>query len=255
VQPADVADWQRRCLASGAYDGARAYWRERLAGMAARPELPHDGPRHDHAGAWIQRELGAPVTSSLRELARATGSTLFVVLLAALAQLTAELTGDGDVMLGTLVAGRDRPEVRPLIGLFLNTLPLRVQLDGSAGFDAALASARDATLGALAHAQLPFERVVADLRPPRQPRRNPIFDVVLNYLPPVPAGMLGDLTVDALEPGPVVSAPFDVMWRVVERGSSLQIRVEYRRGRFAPDRIRAWLDRYLDLLARGAGAH
>lgn len=253
VQPADVADWQRRCIASGAYDGARAYWREQLAGMAARPELPHDGSRHDHAGAWMQGELGTPVASALRALARAEGSTLFVVLLAALARLVAELTGDNDVTLGTLVAGRDRPEVRPLVGLFLNSLPLRVRLDGSAGFHAALASARDATRGALAHAELPFERIVADLNPPRQPRRNPIFDVALNYLPPAPTGTLGDLAVDALEPGPEVGAPFEVMWRVVELDSRLQIRVEYRRGRFAPERIRGWLDRYLDLLTRSAG--
>jgi len=254
VQPVDVADWQRRCIASGAYDGARAYWRERLADVAARPELPHDGPRHDHVGAWVEGELAAPVTSALRALARAEGSTLFMVLLAALARLVAELTGEDDVTLGTLVAGRDRAEVRPLIGLFLNALPLRVRADRSAGFRGALANARDATLGALAHAELPFERIVADLNPPRHPRRNPIFDVVLNYLPPAPTRTLGDLAVEALEPSPEVSAPFDLMWRIVEHDSLLQIRLEYRQGRFAPARICAWLDRYLDLVARSAGA-
>lgn len=254
VQPADVAAWQRRGIASGAYDGARAYWRERLAGVAARPELPHDGPRHDHAGAWLQRELGAAVTQALRARARAEGSTLFMILLAALARLVAELTGEDDVVLGTLVAGRDRPEVRPLIGLFLNALPLRVLADRAAGFREVLANARDATLGALAHAEVPFERIVADANPPRHPRRNPIFDVVLNYLPPEPAPALGDLAVEVLDPSALVGAAFDLMWRVVERDGVLRIRVEYRRGRFAPDRIGAWLDRLVDLLARGAGA-
>lgn len=253
VQPADVAAWQRRCIARGAYDAAAAYWRARLAGVGARPELPHDGPRQDRGGAWVEAALGGARTAALHELACAEGSTLFTVLLAALAQLVAELTGEDEVTLGTLVAGRDRPELRPLIGLFLNTLPLRVRTDRAAGFHAVLASARDVTRGALAHAELPFERIVADLNPPRQLRRNPIFDVALNYLPPGTARQLGDLAVDTLEPGPDVDAPFDVMWRVVERDRVLRIRVEYRRGRFAPERIRAWLDRYLDLLARGAG--
>jgi len=254
VQAVDVADWQRRCFASGAYDGARAYWREHLAGAAARPELPHDGPRRDPVGAWIAGQLEDAVVARLATRARAGESTMFVVLLAALAQLVAELTGEDDVTLGTLVAGRDRPEVRPLIGLFLNTLPLRVRLDRRAGFAAAFASARAATHGALAHAELPFERIVAEANPARQSRRNPLFDVVLNYLPPEPPATLGDLAVAALAPGPEVAAPFDVMWRVAERGARLQIRVEYRRGRFAPARIRGWLARYLDLLADVADA-
>ena len=254
VQAADVADWQRRCVASGAYDGARAYWREQLAGAAARPELPHDGPRRDPVGAWIEGEAGEALVSRLAVRARAGETTLFVVLLAALAQLVAELTGEDDVTLGTLVAGRDRPEVRPLIGLFLNTLPLRVRLDRGAGFAAAFASARDATRGALAHADLPFERIVAEANPARQARRNPLFDAVLNYLPPEAPASLGDIAVKSLAPCPEVAAPFDVMWRIAERGDGLQIRIEYRRGRFAPDRIRGWLERYLELLARAADA-
>lgn len=254
VQPADVADWQRRCLESGAYDGARAYWREQLAGAAARAELPHDGLRRDPVGVSIEGELNDVLVSRLRARARDGETTLFVVLLAALAQLVAELTGDDDVMLGTLVAGRDRPEVRPLIGLFLNTLPLRVRLDRDAGFAAAFASARDTTRGALAHAELPFERIVAEANPARQARRNPLFDVVLNYLPPDPPATLGELAVEPLPPGPDVAAPFDVMWRVSERADGLQIRIEYRRDRFASERIRDWLARYLELLACAADA-
>jgi amino acid adenylation domain-containing protein len=254
VQPAAVAEWQRRCLASGAYDGARAYWRARLAGLGARRELPHDGPRHEHAGAWRQAVVDRAVTSALRELARAEGGTLFVVLVAALACVVAELTGDRDVTIGALVAGRDRPELRPLIGLFLNTLPLRVQVERAGGLRAALASAREATLGALAHAELPFERIVADLNPPRQAARNPLFDVALNYQPPAALATLGDLALTVLDPEPEIAAPFDAMWRVVERDGELQIRVEYRRARFAAGRIAAWLARFVELLARGAAA-
>lgn len=253
VQPADAADWQRRCLASGAYDGARAYWREQLAGAPAPPELPHDGPRGDTAGAWQHGELAGAAVARLRDIARAAGTTLFAVLVAALAQLTAELTGADDVTIGALAAGRDRPALRPLIGLFLNTLPLRVRLGRSHGFAAAIASARGAVHGALAHAELPFERIVADANPPRQLRRNPLFDIALNYLPATATGPLGDLAVEPVAPGPDVAAPFDAMWRVIERGDRLEIRVEYRRARFSPQRIRDWLDRYLALLAGAAG--
>jgi non-ribosomal peptide synthetase component F len=121
-----------------------------------------------------------------------------------------------------------------------------------AGFAAAFASARDAVRGALAHADLPFERIVAEVNPARQPRRAPLFDAVLKYLPPEPPATLGDLTVAPVAPGPEVAAPFDAMWRVAARGRGLQIRIEYRRGRFAPERIRGWLARYLELLARAA---
>jgi hypothetical protein len=252
VQPADVADWQRRCIADGAYDRARGYWRDRLAGAAARPELPHDGPRDSAVGAWIHGELAAPQLAALRELARSEGCTLFMVLGAALAELVAEWTGEHDVTIGTLSAGRDRPELRPLIGLFLNALPLRIRVDRAAGLRGTLASARDTTLGALAHAELPFERIVAELNPPRQPRRNPLFDVVLNDLPPASVRTLGDLEATALDPGPEVSAPFDVMWRVVADEPSLKLRIEYRRGRFAEPRVRRWLARYLELLASAA---
>jgi non-ribosomal peptide synthetase component F len=162
------------------------------------------------------------------------------------------LTGERDVTLGTLAAGRDRPELVPLIGLFLNALPLRIRVDRAAGLRGTLASARDATLGALAHAELPFERIVAETNPPRQPRRNPLFDVVLNDLPPASVRALGDLEVAATGPGPEVGAPFDVMWRVVADDDRLVLRVEYRRGRFAEPRIREWLARYLDRLARAA---
>ena len=175
-----------------------------------------------------------------------------MVLLGALELLVAELTGDDDVTIGTLVAGRDHPLVRPLIGVFLNTLPLRVNVAGATRVRDVLPRARDATRAALAHGELPFERIVAEARPPRTPRRHPLFDVVLNYVPPGPPPQIGDLTLAFLDPPAAISVPFDVMWRVVERRDSLQLRVEYRRGRFAAERVQAWLDRYLELLTGDA---
>jgi hypothetical protein len=78
---------------------------------------------------------------------------------------------------------------------------------------------------------------------------NPLFDVALNYLPPGLPHQIGDLRVTLLDPATAISAPFDVMWRVLERGDALRLRVEYRRGRFAAQRVQSWLDRYLALLS------
>ena len=250
VQPADVAVWQRRGFESGAFDRARAYWRERLT-RAPAAELPWDGPRGRSDGAWLTATLAPPQVAAVRALARSEGCSTFMVLLAALDLLLAELTGDDDVTIGTLVAGRDHPLVRPLLGAFLNTLPLRVNVAGATSLRDVLPRARDATRGALAHGDVPFERIVADVNPARSPRRNPLFDVALNYLPPSLPQRIGDLTVSFLEPAAAISAPFDVMWRVLERGDALQLRVEYRRGRFTAERVQAWLDRYLELLTSG----
>jgi amino acid adenylation domain-containing protein len=253
VQPADVAVWQRRSFETGAFDQARAYWRERLP-RKPPAELPSDGPHGESDGAWLTAIVPPAQLAGLRALARAESSSLFMVLLAALDLLVAELTGDPDVTIGTLVAGRDHPGIRPLVGAFLNTLPLHVNVAGATSLASVVPRARDATRGALAHGHVPFERIVADVNPVRVPRRNPLFDVALNYLPPGLPHRLGDLWVNLLDPATAISAPFDVMWRVIERGDALRLRIEYRRGRFTAQRVQSWLDRYLALLSPDAGA-
>src|SRR5262249_53539367 len=155
---------------SGAFDRARAYWRERLTREPAT-ELPSDGPRDRSDGAWLTATLPSAQTAAVRALARSEGSSMFMVLLAALDLLVAELTGDNDVTIGTLVAGRDHPLVRPLVGVFLNTLPLRVNVGGATSLRDVLPRVRDATRGALAHGDVPFDRIVADVNPVRNPRR------------------------------------------------------------------------------------
>src|SRR5207247_596891 len=106
---------------------------------------------------------------------------------------------------------------------------------------------------ALSHAAVPFERIVADVNAARRPDRNPIFDVVLNYVPRSPAWRLGDTHVQALAPPTNIPSPFDLMWRVFERRDGLQVSLEYRRGRFAEPRARGWLDRFLAILGQAAG--
>jgi amino acid adenylation domain-containing protein len=251
VQPADVAVWQRRCLEAGAFDRARAYWRACLTPRPAA-ELPSDGPRDGTDGGWVTASLTPAHTARVRALARSENSSIFMVILAALDLLVAELTGDPDVTIGTLVAGRDHPLVRPLVGAFLNTLPVRANVASACSLAEVLPRVRDATRGALAHGEVPFDRIVADVNPRRTAGRNPLFDVALNYVPPGLPHQVGALTAELVDPTAVISAPFDVMWRVLERGDALQLRVEYRRGRFTAERVQGWLDRYLELLGAGA---
>jgi non-ribosomal peptide synthetase component F len=154
------------------------------------------------------------------------------------------------VTIGALVAGRDRAEVRPLVGLFLDTVPIRVETGGATGFSDLVGRVRDAVRGALAHGAIPFERIVADVAPAREHGRNPIFDVAINYLPPAEEWKLGDLRVHNLEPPRTLPAPFDLMWRLIERAGGVQVRLEYRAGRFAPERVERWLARFLAILER-----
>ena len=247
VHVADVAVWQRRATGFGRFDDHRRYWRELLGDAAPPAELPADGPRRAEA-AWLAARIPPALAARLRKLARRESTTLFVVLLAAVDQLVAEATRDPIVTVGALVAGRDRAEVRPLVGLFLDTVPIRVETAEARGFADLVGRVRDAARGAFAHGAIPFERIVADVAPARQPGRNPIFDVAINYLPPAAEWKLGDLRVHNLEPPRTLPAPFDLMWRLIERAGGVQVRLEYRAGRFAPERVERWLARFLAIL-------
>ncbi|HVY48333.1 MAG TPA: condensation domain-containing protein, partial [Minicystis sp.] len=251
VQLADVAVWQRRASGFGAFEEERAYFRQVLGDGRSPRELPSDGPRGKHAAAWRNARVDAGLAADLRRLARAEETTLFTVILAAIARVFARVTNDPVFTTGALVAGRDRPETKHLLGLFLNTVPVRVDTAGASTFRELVRRARDAAKGAFSHGAIPFERIVADLNPPRQPGRNPIFDVAINYLPPASPFRLGDLRVSALDPPRTLPAPFDVMWRLIERGGGLSVRVEYRADRFAAARVDGWLADVLDVL-RGA---
>jgi amino acid adenylation domain-containing protein len=252
IQPADLAVWGRRAVSLGLLDQDRAYWREVLGPAPAPPDLPADGPRGrvDTAG-WMGARIPSTTLLRLRERAHAQATTLFTVLLASLGTLVAELQGEPMVTLGVLSAGREAPEAQRLIGLFLNTVPVRFVVGADLGETVRRAHA--ASMGALSHGAVPFERIVADVNAPREPGRNPIFDVALNHVPRYPDWRLGDTRVEALDPPATLPSPFDLMWRVFERRDGLQVSLEYRRGRFAERRAEAWLRRYVAILGEAAG--
>ncbi|HEU0079327.1 MAG TPA: condensation domain-containing protein, partial [Longimicrobiaceae bacterium] len=180
VQYADYAAWQREQLAGDRLGAQLAYWRERLAGARAVLDLPVDRPRPaapTHHGAVYPFELDAGTTGRLRALGRAEGATLFMVLLAAWDALLARYADAEDVVVGTSVAGRARPEVEGLVGFLVNTLALRADLSGRPSFRELLGRVRAANLRDLAHQELPFERVVEAVRPERSRSLNPLFQV------------------------------------------------------------------------------
>ena len=187
VQYADFALWQRRVLGDEADPESRlsrqlAYWRDQLAGLPGLVTLPADRPRPaeaSHRGATLTRSLDVDLHQALRALARSHGSTLFMVLQAALgAQLTRSGAGT-DIPVGAAIAGRADDALEDLVGFFINTLVLRIDTSGSPSFTGLLEQVRDTSLAAYAHQDVPFDLLVGKLNPDRSSDRHPLFQVQL----------------------------------------------------------------------------
>ncbi|HYG65291.1 MAG TPA: condensation domain-containing protein, partial [Thermoanaerobaculia bacterium] len=182
VQYADFAVWQRAWLQGNVLEAQLGYWRQRLAGAPARLILPTDRPRpvvETHRGDSRPLDLTPALARSVSALARREGATPFMVLLAAFAALLGRYSGQDDVVVGSPIAGRNRRETESLIGLFVNTLALRVELTGAPDFLGLLRQARRTALDAYAHQDVPFERLVEELVTERELGHSPLFQVML----------------------------------------------------------------------------
>ncbi|HEX7243296.1 MAG TPA: amino acid adenylation domain-containing protein, partial [Longimicrobiaceae bacterium] len=180
VQYADYAVWQREQLRGETLERQLGYWRERLADAPALLELPTDHARppvQSFRGASERMELPAALLERLRELGWREGATLYMVVLGAFQALLSRYSGSGDVVVGSPVAGRGRREVEELIGFFVNTLVLRTDLSGDPSFRELVGRVREVTLGAYEHQEVPFEKLVAELRPERSLSHAPLFQV------------------------------------------------------------------------------
>jgi amino acid adenylation domain-containing protein len=181
VQYADHAAWQRRHFQGEALDRQVAWWKERLSGAPELLEIPADHPRpavQRHLGATEPIHVAGDLLARLETLARAEGATLYMVLLAAFQSLLSRYSGSADVVVGSTIAGRTRGETEPLIGLFMNTLALRTDLSGDPSLREVLRRVREVTLGAYEHQDVPFERLVEELRPGRSLSHSPLFQVL-----------------------------------------------------------------------------
>jgi hypothetical protein len=254
---ADYAVWQRRLLGGGELTRQLAYWRGRLAGAPTVLELPADRARPaapTGRGGGVRWRLGAGPAGRLRRLCRAEGVTPFMALLAAYAALLGRYAGAAEVLVGAPVAGRSRPEFERVAGLFANTLVLRVGLGGDPSYRALLGRAREACLGALAHQEAPFERLVEELAPERGLSAHPLFQVAFslqngsrNQL------QLECLTVTPLDVG-IQTSKFDLNFDVMVGEDSVECLFVYNLDIFNEetiDRMRKHFERLLeDALAR-----
>ncbi|HEY0018768.1 MAG TPA: amino acid adenylation domain-containing protein, partial [Longimicrobium sp.] len=179
---ADYAAWQHGWLRGEVLQTQLAWWKSRLQGAPAVLELPTDRPRPAVAsprGAAEPVALPPELTAALRALARREGATLFMTLLAAWQALLSKYSGQEDVVVGAPVAGRTHPGVEGVVGCFVNTLALRGDLSGDPTFRALLGRVRETLLGAYAHQDLPFEKLVEELAPERSLRHTPLFQATL----------------------------------------------------------------------------
>ena len=184
AQYASYAAEQRARFAGGSLDPQLSYWRERLRDLPRTTEMPTDRPRpakQTFAGSSRNFKLDLAAATGLRELTRSAGATLFMSLFAVYAALVSRHAGQTDVAVGTPVADRGRPELANQIGFFVNTLVLRVDLSDDPSFLALLARVRETASGALANREVPFERIVEELRPERDPSRQPLFQTMFVY--------------------------------------------------------------------------
>ncbi|HEY7213852.1 MAG TPA: amino acid adenylation domain-containing protein, partial [Thermoanaerobaculia bacterium] len=181
VQYADFAAWQRRWLSGEVLESHLAYWRRKLSGV--KPLLPAHrsrtaaSPQGDHRRLHLPPEL----RESLKDLGRREGATLFMTLLAGFGVVLHELTGEEDVTVGADIASRTRGETEGLIGFFINMLVLRTDLARNPSFRQLLGRVRETALGAYAHQDLPFERLVEEQQPERRAGHSPLFQVVFNF--------------------------------------------------------------------------
>ncbi|MBF6464889.1 amino acid adenylation domain-containing protein [Nocardia beijingensis] len=189
VQYADYALWQRVVLGEESDSDSLAarqiaFWRAELAGLPDLLELPIDRPRPavaSLAGSRVDIEIDAATHAGLVDLARAYGATLFMVVHTAFAVLLGRLSGNGDVAVGSPVAGRGERELDDLIGMFVNTVVFRTRFEPGESFADVLVRQREVDLAAFAHADVPFERLVEVLNPPRSTARHPLFQVGLSF--------------------------------------------------------------------------
>jgi amino acid adenylation domain-containing protein len=261
VQYADFAAWQRGWLQGEALEAELGYWRGRLAGAPAALELPTDRPRPavlSQQGSSFETELPAQLAQSIAALGRAESATPFMVLLAAFQALLARFTGDEDLSVGTPIAGRNREEIEPLIGFFVNTLVLRTDLSGDPSFRDLVGRVREVTLGAHAHQDVPFERLVEELQPERSLAHAPLFQVMFDVAHAAPVSLrLPALRVHALA-SPAESAKYDLTLSLVQADDGLSASLSYSTDLFESTTAERWLGHFQRLLTEALadpGAH
>jgi amino acid adenylation domain-containing protein/non-ribosomal peptide synthase protein (TIGR01720 family) len=251
LQYADYAAWQRGWLAGEILDRQIAYWKKQLTGAPQAIELPTDRPRppvQRYRGGQRITVLSADIAKSLKDLARREGVTLYMTLLAALDVLLHRYTGQDDVVVGTSISNRGHADTERMIGFFINALVLRTELSGDLTFLDLLARVRDVCLGAYAHQDMPFERLVQELQPEPDPSRSPLFQVIFT-MQNAPVSAI-DLSGLQLRPVKAESATvkYDLTFVMGETPGGLGVSIEYNTDLFDAATIERMLGHLATLL-------
>ncbi|MEV7994867.1 amino acid adenylation domain-containing protein [Streptomyces sp. NPDC086077] len=245
TQYADHARAQREAVLAGALADQERYWEQALSDAPPVLDLPTDRPRpveQRYEGGRVEFELDADVVSALRALARAHSATPFVAVLTGWSSLLSRLSGQDDIVVGSPVANRRGPGAAGLIGFLVNSLPLRVDLSGAPTAAEALARTRAAVREALAHQDLPFERIVELANPPRSAAHTPLFQTMLAWVPD--RRNLLDLPGVETRPLPIADAPakFDLALSVTESEGRLLGHLDYATALFDDATARRWAE-------------
>jgi amino acid adenylation domain-containing protein len=251
IQYADFARWQGEWLQGEVLEDQLSYWRSQLEGSLPVLELPADRPRppiQTFRGAKQSLLLSQAVTEALKALSHQEGATLFMTLLAAYKMLLYRYTGQQDIIVGSLAAGRSRAEIEGLIGFFANTLVLRTELSGNLTFREVLRRMREVCREAYAHQDLPFERLVETLQPVRDLSHHPVFQVMFALQNiPRPSLKLAGLTMAPLEVHSG-TAMFDLTLFMFERDQGLVGTFEYNTDLFDAATISRMMAHFQNLL-------
>jgi amino acid adenylation domain-containing protein len=251
LQYADYAVWQRKAARDGGLEPELRYWAQQLEGAPTVLDLPADHrrpPVRSSRGGTVAFEIGPGLAEDLRVLGQDAEATRYMVLLAAFSTFLYRIGGQDDVVIGSPVAGRTRRELEPLIGFFVNTLPLRCQLTGNPTFQELLSRVKRTVADAYGHQHLPFEKLVERLNPDRNPSHTPIFQVVFGYQESPPPGVsLPRLEVTPLEMDGVTSK-HDLTLLMENRGATLTGLLEYSSDLFLAATARRYAECFQQIL-------
>ena len=255
VQYADYAMWQRNWLAGEVLEGQLTYWRQQLAGCATVLQLPTDRQRpavQTYRGGKEVFAVPAALYGELNSLSRKEDVTLFMTLAAAFLVVLHHHTGQEDINLGSNIAGRNRLETEALIGFFINLLVIRTRLSGDPTFRELLERVRESAMGAYAHQDVPFEKLVEELQPPRDPSRPPLVQVVFDFVSQqTPTPRLPGLELRTLPLGEHLGK-FDLVLNVEAGEQQLAAALQYNADLFDGSTVARLLSHFEIVLREGA---
>jgi non-ribosomal peptide synthetase component F len=235
VQYADFSVWQREWLRGEVLDEQLAYWRRQLEGAPAALNIPTKQPRATttiNEGATLAVAISKDVAEATREFCRREGVTFFMMLFTAFNVLLSRFSGERDLLVGTNIANRNRIETESMIGFFVNMLVLRTRLSEDQSYRQLLEQVRNTTLDSYAHQDVPFEKIVEELRPERDLSRSPFFQVVFTLQNTPPKGLkLSGLNITGV-PIELSATTYDLIFNLMDTGQGLIASMTYNKNLF-----------------------